>query len=227
MHAYLIGKAVNEVFDREAEAVRQKQLAEERAAEAQALADKEAANAAAAREAARAVDRFAESQASGELLPEATDRAQDVEQEQRSKQSKLSFAGETATERTADGAQDGLATTRADAQAVNVQDEAINKADLDRTMTQGTARGSHGPSHAHSEAHKRETRAEIHEAAGLTWRHQWLAKKMTAAEAKKERQAINKHEVQPRSSRIKPAKRNLETFEAILGETSDGGQSPR
>ena len=56
----------------------------------------------------------------------------------------------------------------------------------------------------------------------------WLAKKMTNAEEKKQRAEINKHEIQPRSSRIKPVKRNLDTFEAILGEiASDGSQSPR
>ena len=37
-----------------------------------------------------------------------------------------------------------------------------------------------------SEKKGKDRMAAIHEAAGLSWRHQWLAKKMTAAEAKKE-----------------------------------------
>lgn len=52
---------------------------------------------------------------------------------------------------------------------------------------------------------------------------------MNAVDEKRWRNTVNKHENPTRSSRIKPAKRNLETFEAIIGETngSDGGQSAR
>lgn len=65
------------------------------------------------------------------------------------------------------------------------------------------------------------------EAGGVSWRHHWVAKKLTAGEEKKQRLETTQHDIPARSSRIKPAKRNLETFEAILGEASDGGQSPR
>ena len=52
---------------------------------------------------------------------------------------------------------------------------------------------------------------------------------MNTVDEKRWRKTVNKHENPTRSSRIKPAKRNLETFEAIIGETngSDGGQSAR
>ena len=43
---------------------------------------------------------------------------------------------------------------------------------------------------------------------------------MNAVEEKRWRQKVNKHESQTRSSRVKPAKRNLDTFEAIVGDTN-------
>ena len=57
----------------------------------------------------------------------------------------------------------------------------------------------------------------------------WTAKKMNAVDEKKWRSTVNKHENPVRSSRVKPAKRNLDTFEAIIGEIagSDCGKSAR
>ena len=43
---------------------------------------------------------------------------------------------------------------------------------------------------------------------------------MNAVDEKRWRQKVSKHESQARSSRVKPAKRNLDTFEAIVGETN-------
>ena len=123
-----------------------------------------------------------------QLLTEVEKEAEkEVEVEQKSK---LSFAmDQIATDRTLASQPDmepgGGSTVREDAQAINVQDEKIMPKDLNQSMTQGTK--SHIQSIVAGEGHKREMQTERHAVAGLTWRHQWLAKKMTSAEEKKQR----------------------------------------
>lgn len=71
-----------------------------------------------------------------------------------------------------------------------------------------------------ADGHKRELYNEKQKCDGNIWNHTWTQKKMNAVEEKRWRQKVNKHESQTRSSRVKPAKRNLDTFEAIVGDTN-------
>ena len=105
----------------------------------------------------------------------------------------------------------------------NIDKASRNNGEISRTMTQGSR------SHITNDGHRRELYTDKHKCDGNTWKHMWTAKKMNAVDEKKWRSTVNKHENPVRSSRVKPAKRNLETFEAIVGENngSDGGKSAR